>query len=277
MPKWQWIVIRIFIGKGESMKRYGYVIFTFSIVFIMSSGAFASVIFQDDFSGGSVGWKSGSDMGWYANSDVSYYRVDSQTQNLVVNQPNTNVDGNAHVYFHPVNYSGGSFHLGFDFCPTYEGFDSAGKFGITSNAQNSVDSEERFFLGFGNPHWDVFMQAKNAQGESVTAMTSGVLSETEFLNKWWHCDLIYNDVTKNVIGSVIEKANPSHSILELNGILPNGFGHSLDFLTFGDPSIRTTSTSEYTIALYDNVILVPEPTTIFLLGLGGMVARKWGK
>jgi hypothetical protein len=272
MPKWQWIVNKDFyIGKGESMKKYGYVLFASVIVLMMSMGAFAMIIFEDDFSGGSGGWIGGNDMGWYSNSDAPYYQVDSQAQNLVVKQPNTNVDGDAHVYFHQVNYSGGSFHLGFDFYPTYEGYDSASKFGITSNAQNSVDSDERFFLGFGNPNFDVFIQAKNSQGESVTEVVSG----KNLIGKGWHCDLNYNDLTKNVFGSVIEISDPSHPILELNGVLPNGFGQSLDFLTFGDPSIRSTSTSEYTIASYDNIILVPEPTTIFLLGFGGMVVRKW--
>ena len=231
----------------------------------------AEVIYQTDFS---------TDPEWVTDQPSNYYWNETAESYFVHNT-------NTYPGYHPNRYAGktieqpfDSFELQWDIQVTQCDWSAGLYFGIWDSSLQEPSQGGEYIMGVigrsdGGRVITLTIGANGINAEAGTAWQTNPWS----LSEWYTFKLSYDSDTEIADMDVFDR-DTAQSIWSNTLAVPGGgFTHDLLFLgsnlgpvgSHGYSGISSTAVIE---ANLDNVQLVPEPGTILLLGLGGVVLRK---
>lgn len=245
------------------------IIFSFVVLILFTTAAVA-VDYSEDFS---------SDPGWTTDQPSKYY-WDETTQRYHV-QPEHQYPGYSpsRYAYKELSEAVGSFELRWDLEITRCDWSISIPFGIydSSLTRYAIDPDPlgQYVLGLaGNPDaghlWALIVSGEDGYAEAPGGGTWN-------LDTLYTCELSYDASTYMASFDVWESGS---SVWSASVEVPGGFTNNLMYLGssssgIGDrglyPGISPTAVAQGYI---DNVFLVPEPATLLLLGLGGVILRK---
>jgi len=247
--------------------------FVTMFAFLFCLPAFANTApYSTDFS---------TDPGWVTDQPSNYYQ-DTASQTYHV-QPEHQYPG-----YTPSRYAYkllpdavGSFELQWDTILTRCDWSISIPFGIydSSLTRYAIDPDPlgQYVLGLaGNPDaghlWALIVSGADGYAEYPGGGTWN-------FDTWYACKLSYNASTYMSSFEVWERESGS-SVWSASVAVPGGFTNDLMYLGSSSSGIgddgqyRGISPSAVAEGNIDNVQLVPEPATLLLLGLGGLMLRK---
>lgn len=213
-------------------------------VFLLTPYSYAiwDSLYETDFS---------TNPGWDTNNS-SRYHWDSATQSFYTD----NYTDSGNYATKTIDYNGESFRLKFDVKPVMQNWGYGDiDFGLFGPERKSHfyygSSAERAFGFLGGYPWGNQMGLEGAGTAGTQVYLAPSPDQHIELNKWYHYDIQYDNLSKNV-NFAVTKEGSADPLFSLSGAVSGGFSGNLDYLGASMNGDWVTSGREM-VAYVDNV------------------------
>ena len=226
----------------------------------------AQAVYSEDFS---------TDPGWTTNAPSLFY-WNSGAQTYSATQVNVNGGGNYSYY--NVGHDGSSFSLAWDVVLHSVSYASGLTFGMFDT---DLDSQSPSYakVEFTRADQGLFVVMSHMDSGGNGSHTDYVSTPPDqfSLDTWYNVLMQYDDLAGTLTAEITKRATGVHfTSLSLSGL--SSLGSDVGYIA--SSNVRTGNfqvSGAQTVGEFDNVYFTPEPATMGLLLLGGLVLVRFQK